>query len=90
MLLRFGHWDKPLPCRALSVAQYVAGTRSHQINGVLRNESHRRRPAADMVDWMHHVDAERAELRELNELNLARFEARLTQLEATIVGRLEL
>ncbi len=45
--------------------------------------------AADMVDWMHHVDAQRAELRELNELNFARFEARLAQLEATIVGRLE-
>ncbi len=45
--------------------------------------------AADMVDWMHHVDAQRAELRELNELNFARFEARLVQLEATIVGRLE-
>ena len=45
--------------------------------------------AADMVDWMHHMDAQRAELRELNELNFARFEARLAQLEATIVGRLE-
>lgn len=45
--------------------------------------------AADMVDWMHHVDAQRAELRELNELNFARFEARLAQFEATIVGRLE-
>jgi hypothetical protein len=45
--------------------------------------------AADMVDWMHHVDAQRAELRELNELNFARFEARLAQLEAAIVGRLE-
>ncbi len=45
--------------------------------------------AGDMVDWMHHVDAQRAELRELNELNFARFEARLMQFEATIVGRLE-
>ncbi len=31
----------------------------------------------------------RTDLRELNELNYARFEARLAQLEATIVGRLE-
>jgi hypothetical protein len=49
---------------------------------------------------MHNVDAQRAELRELNELNFARFEARfsqleatfdarLSQLDATIVGRLE-
>ena len=45
--------------------------------------------AGDMVDWMHGVDAQRAELRELNELNFARFDARLTQTEATIVGRLE-
>jgi uncharacterized protein YPO0396 len=45
--------------------------------------------AGDMVDWMHQVDAQRAELRELNELNFARFEARLAQVEATIVGRLE-
>ena len=45
--------------------------------------------AGDMVDWMHQVDAQRAELRELNELNFARFEARLAQCEATIVGRLE-
>lgn len=44
---------------------------------------------ADMVDWMHQVDAQRAELRELNELNYERFEARLGQLEASIVGRLE-
>jgi hypothetical protein len=45
--------------------------------------------AGDMVDWMHQVDAQRNELRELNELNYARFEARLAQLEATIVARLE-
>jgi hypothetical protein len=38
---------------------------------------------------MHQVDAQRTELRELNELNFARFEARLAQVEATIVGRLE-
>lgn len=56
--------------------------------------------AADMVDWMHQIDAQRAELRELNELNFTRFDARLNelthvmnarfaQLEATVVGRLE-
>lgn len=31
-----------------------------------------------MVDWMHHVDAQRMELRELNDLNFSRFDARLT------------
>ncbi|MEX0690208.1 MAG: hypothetical protein WEC54_07505 [Gemmatimonadales bacterium] len=38
---------------------------------------------------MHHVDAQRTELRELNDLNFARLEARLAQFETTIVGRLE-
>ena len=45
--------------------------------------------AGDMVDWMHQVDAQRVELRELAELHFARFETRLAQVEATIVGRLE-
>jgi hypothetical protein len=45
--------------------------------------------AGDMVDWMHQAEAQRVELRELAELHFARFEARLAQVEATIVGRLE-
>ena len=32
----------------------------------------------DLVTWMQQMDAQRAELRELNELNFARFDARLT------------
>ena len=33
--------------------------------------------ANDLVDWMQHIDAQRVELRELNELNFARFAATL-------------
>jgi hypothetical protein len=32
----------------------------------------------DLVTWMQQVDAQRVELRELNELNFARFDARLS------------
>lgn len=38
--------------------------------------------AADMVDWMDRVEAQRAELRELNELNFSRLDARFGQFEA--------
>jgi hypothetical protein len=44
---------------------------------------------ADMVDWMQNVEAQRAELRELNELNVQRFEMRLAESEARVIGRLE-
>lgn len=44
--------------------------------------------AADLVDWMHHVDAQRTEMRELNELNFARFEARLAQFETRLEQRI--
>lgn len=37
--------------------------------------------AGDMVDWMQRVDAQRAELRDLNELDFARLDARLDRLE---------
>jgi hypothetical protein len=43
--------------------------------------------AADMVDWMHQVDAHRAELRELNDLNFSRLEGRLAQTEARFEAR---
>lgn len=39
---------------------------------------------ADMVNWMQQVDAQRAELRELNELNYARLDARFGQFDARI------
>ena len=35
--------------------------------------------AEDLVNWMQQVDAQRAELRELNELNFSRFDARLAE-----------
>ncbi|MBI4420400.1 MAG: hypothetical protein HY560_06205 [Gemmatimonadetes bacterium] len=48
--------------------------------------------AHDMVDWMHQVDTQRAELRELNELNFARFAALLGERVSELrqdVSRLE-
>ena len=44
--------------------------------------------ATDLVNWMHTVDDHRAELRELNELTVARIEARIGQVEARI-GQVE-
>ena len=44
--------------------------------------------AEDMTDWMNTVDEHRAELRELNELSVARVEARIDGLEARIDGRI--
>ena len=38
----------------------------------------------DMVDWMHGVEAQRAELRELNEMMFARFDARLGEVGAEL------
>lgn len=37
--------------------------------------------AGDMVNWMQQVDSHRSELRELNELNFSRFDARWTALD---------
>lgn len=37
--------------------------------------------AGDMVNWMQRVDEQRAELRELNGLNFARFDARFNAFE---------
>ena len=42
---------------------------------------------ADMVGWMQHIEAQRAELRELNELNFGRFEARLSELSRHMDAR---
>lgn len=38
--------------------------------------------AHDMVDWMQRVDAERTDLRQLHELQFARFDARLGEFRA--------
>ena len=42
---------------------------------------------ANMVGWMQHIEAQRAELRELNELNFGRFEARLSELSRHMDAR---
>ncbi len=44
--------------------------------------------ASEMVDWMHRVDTQRAELRELNDLNFARFDERLDRFDERL-GRFE-
>ncbi len=43
--------------------------------------------AADLVDWMQTVDTHRAELRELNELNYARLDSRMTELRQVTDAR---
>ncbi len=45
--------------------------------------------ANEMIDWMQRVDAHRAELRELNELTVSRFDARLGQFKAELESRIE-
>ena len=42
---------------------------------------------ADMVGWMQHMEAQRAELRELSELNFGRFEARFSELSRVMDAR---
>jgi hypothetical protein len=38
--------------------------------------------AADLVEWMQHVDTQRSELRELNELSFARIDSRFKENDA--------
>src|SRR4051812_19401742 len=46
--------------------------------------------ANELVDWFNQVDATyRSDLRELNELNFARFDAKLEQRLATMEARLD-
>ncbi len=45
--------------------------------------------AADLVDWMQQVDTHRIELRELNELNFARVDARFDTFEARVDARFQ-
>ncbi len=61
----------------------VTARLSHKLYETFGDEA-----AGDMVDWMQRVDAQRPELRELNELNFSRFDARFGQLEARF-GQLE-
>jgi hypothetical protein len=44
--------------------------------------------AGDLVSWTQQVDAQRAELRDLNELNFARFDARLREQHERFDARL--
>lgn len=45
--------------------------------------------AADLVTWMQPVDDHRAELRELNELTVARLEARIGQVESRLEAKID-
>ena len=45
--------------------------------------------AGEMIDWMQRVDAQRAELRELNELSVSRLEARLGEVRADLEKKME-
>ena len=56
---------------------------SRTLHDALGNEA-----AADLVDWMQQVDTQRAELRELNELNYARFDSRMNELRDVTAARL--
>ncbi len=56
---------------------------SRTLHDALGNEA-----AADLVDWMQQVDTHRAELRELNELNYARFDSRMNELRDVTAARL--
>jgi hypothetical protein len=56
---------------------------SRTLHDALGNEA-----AADLVDWMQQVDTHRAELRELNELNYARFDSRMNELRQVTDARL--
>ena len=48
---------------------------SHKLHQTLGDEA-----AEDLVNWMQQIDAHRAELRELNELNFSRLDARLAEM----------
>ncbi len=39
-------------------------------------------PSGDLMEWMHHMEQSRSELRDLNELNLARIDSRFAQVDA--------
>jgi hypothetical protein len=59
---------------------------SHKLHQTLGDEA-----AEDLVNWMQQVDAQRAELRELNELNFSRVDARFAEArQATQVDLAEL
>lgn len=55
----------------------ITGKLSRRLHETLGDEA-----ADEMVGWMQGIDAQRAELRELNELSVSRLEARFGQVEA--------
>jgi hypothetical protein len=62
----------------------IAATLARKLHETLGEE------AADaMVDWMHRVDTGRSELRELNEWNFERFEAKLDARAGELHGRID-
>ncbi|HEV8304897.1 MAG TPA: hypothetical protein VGQ25_08060 [Gemmatimonadales bacterium] len=42
--------------------------------------------AEDLVNWMQNVETQRAELRELNELNYSRFELNFSRIDERLAG----
>jgi ABC-type phosphate transport system auxiliary subunit len=66
----------------------VTGKLARRLHETLGEEA-----AEDLVNWMQQVDNHRAELRELNEMNFARFQTgldeRLAQLSAQFDQRLD-
>lgn len=57
----------------------ITGRLSHKLHQTLGDEA-----AEDLVNWMQQVDAQRAELRELNELNFSRVDARFAEARADL------
>jgi hypothetical protein len=60
----------------------VTARLSHKLYETFGDEA-----GADMVGWMQQIEAQRAELRELNELNFSRFESRLNELSRVVDAR---
>ena len=62
----------------------VTANLSHRLHQTLGSEA-----GNEMVDWMNRMDAQRAELRELNELSFSRIDAGFGELEARLRAELQ-
>jgi hypothetical protein len=60
----------------------ISARASHALHRALGDE-----PAEDVVNWMHHTDDSRVELRELNDANYTRVDGRIPSLEARMDAR---
>jgi hypothetical protein len=67
---RLGLWIRRTRSQIADGQSSIANREFHQTLGDEAGD--------DLVTWMQQVDAQRAELRELNELNFARFDARVS------------